>query len=79
MPILFSDTMTNNINKKRVSLEVSRGLHEKIKTLAKEREESMVSLVISALHEFLETKHEIQLRTKSHSINNYAFNQYRFN
>ena len=79
MPILFSYTMTNNTNKKRVSLEVSRGLHEKIKTLAKEREETMVSLVISALHEFLETKHEIQLRTNSHSFNQYTFNQYRFN
>ena len=61
----------NNCNaKKRVSLEVSRGLHDKIKKLANEREETMVSLVISALHEFLESEHNIRFDSKSsHEIN----------
>ena len=71
--------MKNCKTKKRVSLEVSRGLHEKIKKLANEREETMVSLVISALHEFLENEHDIKFETES-SLNSLSqLNMYRFN
>ena len=71
--------MKNCKTKKRVSLEVSRGLHEKIKKLANEREETMVSLVISALHEFLENEHNIKFETES-SLNSLSqLNMYRFN
>ena len=70
----------NNCNaKKRVSLEVSRGLHEKIKKLANEREETMVSLVISALHEFLESEHDIKFDSKSSNEINSQLNTYKFN
>ena len=70
----------NNCNaKKRVSLEVSRGLHDKIKKLANEREETMVSLVISALHEFLESEHNIRFENKSSHEISCKLNTYRFN
>ena len=77
--ISFAQKMNNCNAKKRVSLEVSRGLHEKIKKLANEREETMVSLVISALHEFLENEHDIRIENKSlpeinHQINTYGLN-----
>ena len=71
--------MTNVKTKKRVSLEVSRGLHEKIKQLAHEREETMVSLVINALHDFLETEHQIHLANKVCSKDFHALSQYPFN
>ena len=77
--ISFAQKMNNCNAKKRVSLEVSRGLHEKIKKLANEREETMVSLVISALHEFLESEHNIRFESKSSSETNYQLNTYRFN
>lgn len=71
--------MNNCKAKKRVSLEVSRGLHEKIKKLANEREETMVSLVISALHEFLESEHKIIFENDSSPQINSQLNTYRFN
>ena len=71
--------MNNCKAKKRVSLEVSRGLHDKIKKLANEREETMVSLVISALHEFLESEHDIRFENKSSHETNSQLNTYRFN
>ena len=71
--------MTNFKTKKRVSLEVSRGLHEKIKQLANEREETMVSSVINALHDFLETEHQIHLDNKVCAKDFYALSQYPFN
>ena len=76
---LFTQSMTNVKTKKRVSLEVSRGLHEKIKQLAHEREETMVSLVINALHDFLETEHQIHLANKLCSKDFHALSQYPFN
>ena len=77
--ISFAQNMNNCNAKKRVSLEVSRGLHDKIKKLANEREETMVSLVISALHEFLESEHDIKFDSKSsHEINS-QLNTYKFN
>ncbi len=71
--------MTNCKTKKRVTLEVSRGLHKKIKQLANSREETMVSLVLDALHNFLEAEHKITLRSKFkpeifHTSNNYRLN-----
>ncbi len=75
----FCTNMNNCKAKKRVSLEVSRGLHEKIKKLANEREETMVSLVISALHEFLESEHDIIFEGESSSKTNSQLNTYRFN
>lgn len=77
--ISFAQIMNNCKAKKRVSLEVSRGLHEKIKKLAKEREETMVSMVISALQEFLESEHDIRFASKSSPKTNYQLNTYRFN
>ncbi len=71
--------MTNCKTKKRVSLEVSRGLHEKIKQLANSREETMVSLVIDALHNFLETEHKIILRSKFNPEIFHTSDEYRFN
>ena len=71
--------MTNSKTKKRVSLEVSRGLHEKIKQLANSREETMVSLVIDALHIFLETEHKIILRSKFNPETFHTPENYRFN
>ena len=71
--------MTNCKTKKRVSLEVSRGLHEKIKELATSREETMVSLVVDALHNFLETEHKIILRSKFNPEIYHTSNEYQFN
>ena len=76
--ILFSN-MTLAQRKQRVSLEVSRSLHEKIKRLAKEREETMVTLIAGALHDFLETEHNIKLRTDLRSNAYQANEQYKFN
>ena len=63
--------------KKRVSLEVSRSLHERIKQLANEREETMVSLVINVLQDFLESEHKVEIRSNHDSRQFQAFHDYR--
>ncbi len=63
--------------KKRVSLEVSRSLHERIKQLANDREETMVSLVINALQDFLEAEHKIEIRSKPKPRHFHEFHNYR--
>ena len=73
----FSHKMKDLKTKKRVSLEVSRSLHERIKQLANEREETMVSLVINVLQDFLESEHKIVI-TSNHASREYqAFHNYR--
>ncbi len=69
--------MTSLKTKKRVSLEVSCSLHERIKKLAKEREETMVSLVINVLQEFLETEHKIEIKSNHDSRQFREFHNYR--
>ena len=69
--------MTPLKTKKRVSLEVSRSLHERIKKLANEREETMVSLVINVLQDFLETEHKIEIRSNHDSRQFREFHDYR--
>ncbi len=63
--------------KKRVSLEVSRSLHERIKQLANEREETMVSLVINVLQDFLEAEHKIEIGSNHSSRQFQEFDNYR--
>lgn len=77
--LIFFKNMTLAKRKQRVSLEVSRSLHEKIKQLANEREETMVTLIAGALHDFLETEHNIKLRADFGSKAYQDNRQYKFN
>jgi predicted transcriptional regulator len=48
--------MPNQQTKKRVTLQVSSSLHKRIKELSREREETMMELMLTALQKFITTE-----------------------
>ena len=54
--LAHSIPMPNQQTKKRVTLQVSGSLHKRIKELSREREETMMELMLTALQKFITTE-----------------------